>query len=129
MGMPGPQKAIEGTPPERRPQPPFQVPGSGPSALSVSEYRAELLDLSITGKVPTGFDAVDKGELAKILFSIASTYIAPDFFKSLAGKVAGKPGADYQIDLSLSGDFKGGGLVFTMPLGKPPKLAPRSSAP
>jgi hypothetical protein len=129
LDLPAPPKAIEGTPAERRPHPPFQIPGSGPSALSVSEYQGELLDMSITGKIPAGFDAIDKGELAKILFGIASTYIAPDFFKSLASKVAGKPGADYQIDFSLTGDFKGGGIVFTMPLGKPPKAVPRSDTP
>ena len=127
LSLPGPSSEIEGTPPERRKQSPFAVPGSGPSAMSVADYQFELLHLSMTGKVPTGFDAIDKGELAKILFSIASTHIAPGFFKSLASKVAGKPGTGYQLDLSLTGDFKGGGFVFTMPLDKPPVLAPRSA--
>lgn len=129
MGIPGPKTEIEGTPPDRRAQPPGQIPGSGPSALSVSQYQAELLHMSLTGKVPTGFDAIDKGELAKICFSILSTHIAPDLFKSLASKVGGKPGADYQIDFSLDVGSKAGALVFTMPLGKPPKVIPRSGTP
>jgi len=129
LGLPGPESPVPGTPPERRPEPPFAILGSGPSGLAVSEYQAELLDMRLTGKVPTGFDAIDKGQLAKIVFSIASTYIAPDFFKNLATKVAGKPGADYHLDLALTGDFKGAGIVFEMPLGKPPKVVPRSDGP
>jgi hypothetical protein len=127
MGIPGPKKEVEGTPPDRRAQPPGQIPGSGPSALSISEYQGELLDMSLTGKVPTGFDAVDKGELAKICFSILSTHIAPDLFKSLASKMAGKAGPDLQIDFSLDIGSKAGAVVFTMPLGKPPKVTPRST--
>ena len=119
---------LPGTPPERRPQPPG-VTGAGPSALSVSDYQFELLDMSLTGKVPRGFDAVDKGDLIKASFGIVATRIAPELFAALARKVAGKPGADYKFDLTIDGSFKGGGITFEVPLGKPKKAykSPASS--
>ena len=129
FGLPVAPQPIPGTPPERRPQPPFQIPGSGPSALSVSDYRFELLDMSMTGKVPTGFEAVDKGDLIKAGFGIVAKYIAPDAIASLARKVSGKPGADYQLDFTITGDFKGGGITFFMPLGKPKRPTRASSSP
>lgn len=128
FGLPVAPQPMPGTPPERRPQP-GQIPGAGPSALSVSDYQFELLDMSITGKVPRGFDAVDKGDLIKATFGIVATYIAPDLVNSLAKAVSGKPGADYQLDLTLTGDFKGAGITFSMPFDKPPKRYKGSSSP
>jgi len=128
FGLPVAPQPVPGTPPERRPQP-GQIPGAGPSALSVSDYQFELLDMSITGKVPRGLDAVDKGDLIKATFGIVATYIAPDLVNSLAKAVAGKPGADYQLDLTLTGDFKGAGITFSMPFDKPPKRYKGSSSP
>lgn len=119
FGLPLAAEPVPGTPPERRPQPPFQIPGSGPSALSVSNFQFELLDMSMTGKVPTGLEAVGMGDLLKASFGILSTHIAPELFTSLAQKVSGKPGADYMFDITLTGDFQGGGITFQMPLGKP----------
>lgn len=95
----------------------------------MSDYQFELLDMSITGKVPRGLDAVDKGDLIKATFGIVATYIAPDLVNSLAKAVAGKPGADYQLDLTLTGDFKGAGITFSMPFDKPPKRYKGSSSP
>lgn len=128
FGLPVAPQPVPGTPPERRPQP-GQIPGAGPSALSVSDYQFELLDMSITGKVPRGLDAVDKGDLIKATFGIVATYIAPDLINSLAKSVAGKPGADYHLDLTLTGDFKGAGITFSMPFDKPPKRYKGSSKP
>jgi hypothetical protein len=79
------------------------------------------MDMAMTGKVPRGFDAVDKGDLIKASFGILATSIAPQLFQSLARKVAGKPGADYKFDLTVDGSFKGGGITFEIPLGKPKK--------
>jgi hypothetical protein len=72
FGLPVAPQPIPGTPPERRPQP-FPIPGAGPSPLAVSDYQFELLDMSMTGKVPRGFDAVDKGDLIKASFGIVAT--------------------------------------------------------
>lgn len=128
FGLPVAPQPIPGTPPDRRPQP-VPIPGAGPSPLAVSDYQFELLDMSMTGKVPTGFDAVDKGDLIKASFGIVAKYIAPDLIASLAKKVSGKPGANYQFDFTINGDFKGGGITFSMPLGKPKKPYKGSSAP
>jgi hypothetical protein len=128
FGLPVAPQPIPGTPPERRPQP-FPIPGAGPSPLAVSDYQFELLDMSMTGKVPRGFDAVDKGDLIKASFGIVAKYIAPDLVASLAKKVSGKPGADYQFDFTISGDFKGGGITFSVPLGKSKKPRKGSSSP
>jgi hypothetical protein len=125
FGLPVAPDSIPGTPPDRRKQP---KGFAGPTALDVSNYQFELLDMSITGKVPHGFDAIDKGDLAKSIFGIVSTYIAPDLVKSLAQKVSGKPGADWQVDLTINGDFKGGGITFSMPTDKP-KPRPKPAAP
>ena len=120
---------LPGTPPERRPQPPG-VTGAGPSALSVSDYQFELLDMSLTGKVPRGFDAVDKGDLIKAGFGILSTYIVPDLMRSLANSVGGKPGAQYQLDFTIGGDFKSAGVTLTMPfLDAKPAKRPKPSSP
>jgi len=120
FGLPKAKEYIPGTPPERRVEP-NQIAGSGPSALAVSDYQFELMDMAMTGKVPRGFDAVDKGDLIKASFGILATSIAPQLFASLAKKVAGKPGADYKFDLTIDGSFKGGGITFEIPLGKPKK--------
>ena len=57
FGLPLPARPLPGTPPDRRPQA-GQIPGAGPSALSVSDYQFELLDMHLTGKVPHGFRRV-----------------------------------------------------------------------
>jgi hypothetical protein len=128
FGLPVAPQLVPGTPPDRRPQP-GEIPGAGPSALAVSDYQFELLDMRITGKVPRGLDAVDKGDLIKATFGIVATHIAPALINSLAKSVAGKPGADYHLDLTLTGDFKGAGITFSMPFDKPPKRYKRSSKP
>ena len=128
FGLPVAPQSIPGTPPERRKQP-FPIPGTGASPLAVSDYQFELLDMSMTGKVPTGFDAVDKGDLIKASFGIVAKYFARDLIASLAKKVSGKPGAAYQFDFTINGDFKGGGITFSMPLGKSKKPYKGSSSP
>jgi hypothetical protein len=120
FGLPTPAQALPGTPAERRPQD-FGVPGAGPSALSVSDYQFELLDMHMSGKVPEGFGAIDKGALAKVSFSILSTHIAPDLFRKISESMAGKEGAPFHLDLTVTGDFQGGGITFSMPFDEAPK--------
>lgn len=127
FGLPVAPQALPGTPPDRRPDS-FKVPGAGPSALAVSDFQFELLDMHLNGQVPRGFDAVDKGDLIKACFGIVSTYIAPDLIASLAKSVAGKPGAAFQFDLTLTGDFKGGGITFSLPFDTPPKAYKRPAS-
>jgi len=61
------------------------------------------------------------GELAKVSFSILSTHIAPDLFKQLSESLAGKEGPPFQLDLTVTGDFQGGGITFSMPFDQAPK--------
>ncbi len=55
--------------------------------------------------------------------------IAPDLIASLAKKVSGNHGADYQFNFTITGDFKRGGITFSVPLGTPKKPYKGSSSP
>jgi len=119
FGLPVPGRAKPGTPPDRRPQE-IGVAGAGPSTLSFSDFQFELFDMHMNGQ-PEGFAAIDMGELAKVSFSILSTHIAPDLFKQLSESLAGKEGPPFQLDLTVTGDFQGGGITFSMPFDQAPK--------
>jgi len=119
FGLPTPAQAMPGTPPERRPQT-LSVPGAGASVRSYSDFQFELLDMHMSGQ-PQGFAAIDMGELAKVSFSILSTHIAPDLFKQLSESMAGKEGPPFHLDLTVTGDFQGGGITFSMPFDEAPK--------
>ena len=110
LGLPGPQTVLPGTPPARRPPEPLTLPGAGPSSRAVTEYQFEIMDQQLSGKLPKGFDAIDKAELIKVLWGIASTHIVPDVAQSIARKLAKPAGPSQQFDAVLLGDFKGVGL-------------------
>ena len=97
-----------------------QLPGMPESALQAALRRAEFQHQMFTGQIPSGWDAVDKGQLVRYIWSIFSTHIAPGFARNLAGRLstpAGPGGTSYQLDLILLTNFSsevGGGLSFTL---------------
>lgn len=105
-----------GFPELRRPD----VPGMPESALAESLRRTRIINQIITGSVPSGWEAVDKGRLAQAIWGIFSTNIAPDLARSITSGLstsAGPAGISYELDLVLITDFSseiGGGLSFTI---------------
>lgn len=95
------------------------VPGMPESALAESLRRATLMNQVLTGNVPSGWETVDKGQLAKAVWGIFSTNIAPDLARSITSGLstpAGPAGVSYELDMVLITDFSseiGGGLSFT----------------
>src|SRR6185312_431243 len=94
-------------------------PAAPPSALQQSIQTGELINYSMTGKLPSPYQ-LDKGKLVGVCWSLFSTYIAPDMAakiaKGLAGKTAGG-GLSYELDGVLLPDFSGAGLSFTLKWG------------
>jgi hypothetical protein len=93
------------------------IPGAPPSALKASLARAEMMDQVLSGTVPSGWDAIDKGQLAQAVWGIFSTHIAPDVARNITrglSRPAGPAGLSYELDLVLLTDFSGGGLTFTI---------------
>ena len=93
------------------------IPGGPPSALTESLRRAELINQRLTGVVPQGWDAIDKGELARAVWGIFSTHIAPDVARSITSGLTSSTGAggpSYELDLVLFTNFSGGGLSFSV---------------
>jgi hypothetical protein len=91
--------------------------GMPESVLKEAARWKSLLKHQITGEIPKGSDAVDKDKLARAIWGIFSTNIAPDVAKGITGKLSGATGpggVSYQLDLVLSIDFSVGGLVFTV---------------
>jgi hypothetical protein len=92
------------------------IPGAPPAALSESLRRAQLMNAVLTGKVPQGWEAIDKAQLARAVWGIFSTHLAPDvagrITRSLAAK--GPAGTSYQLDLVLLTNFTGGGVSFSV---------------
>ena len=92
-------------------------PGSPPSAAQEALRKGEILNQIITGKVPSAWEALDKGKLASAVWGIFATRIAPGVAQkitsSLSGK-AGRAGLSYELDAVLLTDFSGGGLSFTL---------------
>lgn len=91
-----------------------------PSSAKKSFERAKLVDQLLIGKTPSGWEQVDKGELAKAIWGIFSESIAPDFAKRLTSGLSTPTGAgkvSYELDLVLITDFSkdaGGGVQFTV---------------
>jgi hypothetical protein len=94
-----------------------RVPGALPSALAESLRRAEVMNQILTGTVPTGWEAIDKAQLARAVWGIFSTRIAPDLARNITKGLSvptGPGGASLELDLVLLTDFSGGGLSFTV---------------
>jgi len=93
--------------------------GQPPSALQQSIQTGEIINYSMTGKLPSAYQ-LDKGKLVGVCWSLFSTYVAPDMAakiaKGLAGKTSGG-GLSYELDGVLLPDFSGGGLSLTLKWG------------
>ena len=85
--------------------------------LTEMNRQAAIYTQLATGKVPSGFDAVDKAALAKAVWGIFSTYIAPDFARNLSSSLS-RPtpttGVSYEIDGVLFTDSLGAGISLTL---------------
>ena len=98
----------------------LSVPGMPESALAASLRRAAIMNQVLSGNVPSGWEAVDKGKLAQAIWGIFSTNIAPDLARSITSGLSAPPGpagVSYELDLVLLTDFSseiGGGLSFTV---------------
>jgi Domain of unknown function (DUF4157) len=93
------------------------IPGAPPSALSESLRRAEFMNQQLTGQIPTGWEAIDKGQLARAVWGIFSTHLAPDLARSITSGLTtstGTGGPSYELDLVLFTNFSGGGLSFSV---------------
>lgn len=93
------------------------IPGAPPPALAESLRRAELMNAMLTGKVPQGWEAVDKAKLARAVWGIFSTHLAPDLARSITSSLSSSTtaaGPSYQLDLVLFTNFSGGGLSFSV---------------
>ena len=93
------------------------IPGGPPSALTESLRRAQLINQRLTGVVPQGWDAIDKAQLARAVWGIFSTNIAPDVAQKITSgltRSTGAGGPSYELDLVLFSDFSGGGLSFSV---------------
>ena len=94
--------------------------GMPPSALQESLQQSTIINQTLTGNVPSGWEAVDKGLLARAIWGIVSTNIAPDLARSITSSLstsAGPAGTSFELDLALITDFSseiGGGFSFTI---------------
>jgi hypothetical protein len=94
--------------------------GGRPDFLKESLQRAKVINQMLTGKVPTGWEETDKGELARYVWGIFSTNIAPDLAAKITSGLStstGPGGLSYELDLLLITDFSkeiGGGASFTV---------------
>jgi hypothetical protein len=106
-------------------------PNAPPSALQQSIATGEIINYSMTGKLPTAYQ-LDKGKLVGACWSLFSTYIAPDvaakIAKGMSGKVAGGS-MSYELDGVLLPDFSGAGVSFTLRFGGSKAPRPASPAP
>lgn len=106
LGFPKPEKSAD--------------PNAPPSLAAESLRKAEIINETLTGKVPSSWESVEKGEVAKIAWSIFSNHIAPNVAKKITGGMSaplGPPGVSAELDLILITDFGkeiGGGLGFTL---------------
>lgn len=91
-----------------------------PDFLKESLQHAQVINQMLTGKVPTGWEEADKGELARYVWEIFSTNIAPDLAAKITSGLStstGPAGLSYELDLLLITDFSkeiGGGASFTV---------------
>ena len=104
-------------------------PNAPPSALQQSIQTGEIINYSMTGKLPTAYQ-LDKGKLVGACWGLFSKYIAPDvaakIAKGMSGKTAGGS-MSYELDGVLLPDFSGAGVSFTLKFGG--GKAPRPAAP
>jgi hypothetical protein len=105
-------------------------PDGAPSAVQQSIQTGEIINYSMTGKLPSAYQ-LDKGKLVGACWGIFSKYIAPDvaakIAKGMSGKIAGGS-MSYELDGVLLPDFSGGGVSFTLRFGGS-KAPARSSPP
>jgi hypothetical protein len=95
---------------------------TGPVAEALQ--RAEMMNQMVTGRVPEGWEAVDKSKLARAVWGIFSTNIAPDVARRLTNSLSARPapgGLRFELDAVLFTDFSGAGLSFTIEFGPPPR--------
>ena len=91
-----------------------------PDPVQESLRRAKIMNQTLTGKVPSGWEATDKSKLARAVWGLFSTNIAPglaDKITSGLSATTGPGGLNYELDLVLITDFSkeiGGGLSFTL---------------
>jgi hypothetical protein len=89
-----------------------------PDFLKESLQRAQLINQMLTGQVPTGWEETDKGELARYVWGIFSTNIAPGLAEKITSGLStstGPGGLSFELDLLLITDFSkeiGGGASF-----------------
>jgi hypothetical protein len=95
-----------------------ELPGAPESALSASLQQAKILEQRLTGKIPTGLEAVGPAKLASAAWGIFSTRIAPDTARSITSHItkSTKSGVSYTLDFVILADPlpSGGGLSFTI---------------
>jgi hypothetical protein len=88
------------------------------SPLAILSKGADIRQQVWTGESSSTWKDMDKGELAKYCWSLASTYIPPlPAFINRLTKRKGASGTSYQVDLSVLTDFSGLGLTFTIQSG------------
>ena len=108
------------------------APDAPPSALQQSIQTGEIINWSMTGKLPTAYQ-LDKGKLVGACWGLFSKYIAPDFAAKIAKGMSGKSaggGLSYELDGVLLPDFSGAGVSFTLKFGgSSKKPAPAAPAP
>jgi hypothetical protein len=95
----------------------IDLSGAPPSALQESMQRAKIMSQILSGKVPTGWEAVDKSKLASAIWGIFSTNIAPDLARRISSSLSTPTGpgrTSYQLDFVILGDFSGGGLSLSV---------------
>lgn len=91
-----------------------------PEPIKESLQRAKIIDQTLTGKVPTGWEETDKGKLAKAMWGIFSKNIAPGVARKITSGLSASTGAgglSYELDLVLITDFSkeiGGGASFAL---------------
>jgi hypothetical protein len=91
--------------------------GAVPSALTESLARAQLIDQTLSGEVPSSWEALDKAKLAGWAWGVFSTYISPETARSITESLSGSTeegGLSYELDAVLFTDFSGGGLSFQL---------------
>jgi hypothetical protein len=91
--------------------------GASPSALAESLARGQLIHQTMSGEVPSSWEALDKGKLAGWAWGVFSTHIAPDVARSITESLSGSTGEGgltFELDATLFTDFSGGGLSFQL---------------
>ena len=72
---------------------------------------------TLSGRIPTGWEAIDKAQLASAVWGIFSTHIAPDVARRITSGLStpiGPGRTSFELDLVILSDFSGGGISFTV---------------